>query len=178
MPKERFALPSRPLNLKEEELTQVAQSREEFKYVEKILPSEIVPEPPVHESYPTPSGWMPPNYEKSSKLPYYVLRTRFHNFPIYLVEREGGSRKLVRIKNIHGNIWVTNSKKISFKNFILIFFLKQFDADLRKFIQESLEKYEDKKLSIYSQVNEVQRQVLVKGHYHEYISKFFIECGF
>ena len=65
-----------------------------------------MPEPPKHDIYPTPSGWVPVNADKSSKLNYYVLRTRFHNFPIYPLEREGGSRKLVKIKYIEGNIWV------------------------------------------------------------------------
>lgn len=87
-------------------LTKAIESKEEFKHVLKLLPQEIVPQPPSHSSYPTPSGWQPPNYEKAKKLPYAVLRTRSHNFPIYLEEREGGSRKLVRIKNIQGDIWV------------------------------------------------------------------------
>ncbi len=82
------------------------ESKEEFKFVEKILPSELVPEPPAHEVYPTPSGWVPPNPKLSSRLSYAVLRTRFHNFPIYPLTREGGSRKLVRIKFIEGDIWV------------------------------------------------------------------------
>jgi large subunit ribosomal protein L49 len=65
-----------------------------------------VPDPPVHESYPTPSGWVPIDVNKAKKLPYQVLRTRFHNYPIYTEEREGGTRKLVRIKHIQGDIWV------------------------------------------------------------------------
>ena len=52
------------------------------------------------------SGWSPPNAEKSSKLNYYALRSRYHSYPIYYEEREGGSRKLVRVKNIQGDIWV------------------------------------------------------------------------
>lgn len=43
-------------------LTGVVESRdpEEWKFVEALLPSRIVPEPPKHSSYPTPSGWVPP----------------------------------------------------------------------------------------------------------------------
>ena len=152
-------MPSKPLNWKNEEITNVVESKEEFQFVEKLLCSPIVPEPPRHESYPTPSGWLPQNVEKSSKLSYAVLRTRFHNFPIYPITREGGSRKLVRIKFIEGDIW-------------------KFDKDLRAFIQKSVAIAENKKLNIYSQVNEVQRQVLVKGHYQEYINNFFLHCGF
>jgi hypothetical protein len=68
----------------------------------------------MHEKYPTPSGWIPVNVEKALNTPYRVLRTRFHNYPIYRVEREGGSRKLIRIKNIDGDIWV-NINFTSFK---------------------------------------------------------------
>lgn len=156
---DRKPLPSRPINLKDHEFTNIIESKEEFQHVKKLIPSLVVPDPPKHESYPTPSGWVPSDYEKSSKLSYSVLRTRFHNFPIYALEREGGSRKLVKLKRIEGDIW-------------------QFDKDLRNYIEQCIEKYEGKKLNVYSQVNEVQRQVVVKGHYQEYVNKFFIECGF
>ncbi len=39
-----------------------------FKYVEKLIPNQVVPEPPKHDSYPTPSGWVPINPEKSDKI--------------------------------------------------------------------------------------------------------------
>jgi hypothetical protein len=61
---------------------------------------------------------------------------------------------------------------------MIFFYQKQFDKDLRNYIQNCLEKNENKKLVIYSQVNEIQRNVVVKGHYQEYISNFLIECGF
>ena len=123
--KERFTLPTRPLKYQNEELTPVVESPEDYKFVEKLIPSQIVPEPPQHESYPTPSGWVPVNIEKSSRLPYAVLRTRFHQFPLYAIEREGGSRKLVRIKNIEGDIWVTSwslfhNRILFFQNLLLI----------------------------------------------------------
>jgi len=37
-----------------------SQDAEEWKFVEALLPSKIVPDPPKHDSYPTPSGWVPP----------------------------------------------------------------------------------------------------------------------
>jgi large subunit ribosomal protein L49 len=152
-------LPSRPLNAQNHEFTKVVESKEEFVHVLKLIGNPIVPEPPKHETYPTPSGWVPTNLEKASKLPYYVLRSRFHNFPIYALEREGGTRKLTKIKYIEGDIW-------------------QFDKDLRKFIEDCLERDSGKKEKIYSQVNEIQRQVVVKGHYQPLVNKFFLECGF
>lgn len=103
---EQFKLPSRPNNLKDEKLTGVIESKEDFeKYVKKILPNNMVPDPPVHKSYPTPSGWVPPDSEKASRLPYFVLRTRFHQFPIY-PEMRDGSKRYVLVRNIEGNIWV------------------------------------------------------------------------
>lgn len=101
-----LTIPSRPLNSDKHVFTKVIESKEDFEHVKKILPKQLVPDPPKHESYPTPSGWVPPKYEKCSKLAYSVLRTRYHNFPIYVLEREGGSRKLVKIRNIEGDIWV------------------------------------------------------------------------
>lgn len=119
--KQRMPLPSRPLTFENQQLTNVVESTEEFKFVEKLIPSSIVPEPPKHDSYPTPSGWVPIDVEKASQLPYAVLRTRFHQFPMYPLEREGGSRKLVRIKNIDGDIWV-NIYLFTFCNQIYNFF--------------------------------------------------------
>lgn len=41
--------------------TGVEESRdpEEWAAVERVLPQGTVPEPPKHDSYPTPSGWFP-----------------------------------------------------------------------------------------------------------------------
>lgn len=103
---QKFQHPSRPASLADEKLTDVVESKEDFeKYVKKILPDYLVPDPPLHDSYPTPSGWVPPNLEKAARLPYFVLRSRFHQFPIYPEERDG-SKRYVRIKNIEGDIWV------------------------------------------------------------------------
>lgn len=172
--------PSRPVTLKDAKLTNVIESKEEFeKYVKRILPSQFIPEPPKHDSYPTPSGWVPPNYEKCGKLPYYVLRTRFHQFPIYPEERDG-SKRYVRIKNVEGDIWVRcfSSLFILHRLIYNLIFFKQFERDLRKHIEESIKKHENKSENVYAQVNEIQRHVLVKGYYQEYINDFFLKCGF
>ena len=102
----RIPIPKRPKNYENKEFPNFVTSKDEFKFVEKLIPNEIVPDPPVHQNYPTPSGWIPVNVDKALSSSYRVLRTRFHNYPIYRNEREGGSRKLVRIKNIDGDIWV------------------------------------------------------------------------
>lgn len=107
--REPVKIPSRPSEYKNEQLTKYVESKAEFEHVKKLIPNEIVPDPPQHESYPTPSGWIPVDVEKAKKWPYYVLRTRYHNYPIYREIREGGSRKLIRIKYIQGDIWVNKS---------------------------------------------------------------------
>lgn len=55
---------------------------------------------------------------------------------------------------------------------------KKFDKDLREFIEECIGQTDAKHTYVYSQVNEIQRHVLVKGPYEEYVNKFFIKCGF
>jgi len=34
--------------------------KEDFKWVDRLLPPSKIPEPPKHTNYPTPSGWFPP----------------------------------------------------------------------------------------------------------------------
>jgi hypothetical protein len=102
----RIRIPNRPINAKDYEYTGFQSYTDEFKYVEDILPVGMVPDPPKHDQYPTPSGWLPPNTDKAKNLPYAALRTRFHMYGIYPITREGGTRKLVKVKYIQGDIWV------------------------------------------------------------------------
>ena len=37
----------------------VTHDPEEWAAVERVLPDPLVPDPPKHDSYPTPSGWQP-----------------------------------------------------------------------------------------------------------------------
>lgn len=95
----------KPIDWSKHKITNFVKSKEEFEHVNKIIGEQTVPDPPQHESYPTPSGWYAVNPEKCSKLPYYALRSRYHNYPIYPILRDG-SRKLVKIRCIQGDIWV------------------------------------------------------------------------
>ena len=36
-------------------------SHDDFKWVKRLLPPSVVPDPPKHAKYPTPSGWVPPS---------------------------------------------------------------------------------------------------------------------
>ncbi|KAI0229310.1 39S ribosomal protein L49, mitochondrial [Lamellibrachia satsuma] len=125
---------------------------EEWKFVERILPKEVVPPPPAHASYPTPSGWVPPK-ESSQSLPYYVRRTRFHQLPIYLEILNGGNRKMTMVKKVNGDIWA-------------------FEAELRKYLEEKTGG------RIYTQVDEVCCKLRVRGIHVEDTAKFVLDKGF
>ncbi|XP_064603513.1 large ribosomal subunit protein mL49-like [Liolophura sinensis] len=125
-------------------------SKEEFKFVERLLPNYVIPDPPKHEEYPTPSGWVPPA-ENIPDLPYSVRRTRHHNLPVYFELR--GNRKLTKVRGIYGDIWA-------------------FEADLRAYLEEKAGK------KLYTQVHEVARLVRVKGSFVENTSDFLVQQGF
>lgn len=133
-------------------LTDVIESRdpEEWKFVEALLPNKIVPEPPKHSSYPTPSGWVPP--KEHVDTPYRVRRTRFHNLPVYYVVLNGGNRPFTTISKVEGDIWAL-------------------DADVREYMIEQTSKV------TYTRVDEVCRKLWIRGTHLELISKFLISKG-
>jgi large subunit ribosomal protein L49 len=135
------------------ELTGVIESRDpdEWKFVEALLPDRIVPEPPKHAVYPTPSGWLPP--KEHVDTPYRVRRTRFHNFPVYLVVLNGGNRPFTTISKVEGDIWAL-------------------DADVRQFVSEHTGK------TTYTRVDEVCSKLWVRGRHLEILSQFLISRGF
>ena len=137
----------------ENPLTGVEVSTEEFKYVEKLMPDLVVPQPPKHDKYPTPSGWIPPS-EKGLTHPYFVERTRFHNLPVYLQDHLcGGTRKITLICRVKGDHW-------------------KFEADLRDFMSKRTDR------KVYTQVNEVREQVRLRGIYLDDVCQFLLEKGF
>ncbi|KAK7104441.1 large ribosomal subunit protein mL49-like [Littorina saxatilis] len=150
--KHRSALPP-AAEIPEEDLADYEMSSEEFKYVERILPSKTVPPVPHHDSYPTPSGWVPPK-ESAKSLPYYVRRTKNHMLPIYEEVRNGDTRKLVMIKHIDGDIWA-------------------FDADLKAHLQEVTTRK-----VIATQVHEMGGYLRVKGLVAEEVCQFLLDKGF
>ncbi|KAK3594331.1 hypothetical protein CHS0354_024267 [Potamilus streckersoni] len=136
---------------REEEYVDIEFSTDEFKYVEKLLPSKTVPEPPKHTLYPTPSGWVPPAANLST--PYAVNRTKNHNLPVYLQVKVGGTRKLTLIRKIDGDIWAL-------------------EADIRNFLEPITGK------KCLTQVHEVARFIRVRGNYVTEVGKFLIDKGF
>jgi len=134
------------------EFTKVEESTAEWDKVLDILPPEVVPDPPVHDIYPTPSGWLPP---KASALdsPYFVRRNRFHNYPVYLELLDGGQKKMTVTKNIEGDIW-------------------QMESDLRKRLQKNNSR------RINTQVDEICRKIRVRGVHLDDVSDFLKDRGF
>ena len=128
-------------------LTEVEVSKEEFKYVEKLIPNFIVPEPPKHEKYPTPSGWVPPT-EKGLTHPYFVERTRNHNIPVYHRHSDGGTRKLTVIGKVKGDHW-------------------KFEADLRDFLSRRTDG------KVYTQVDELTEKVIVRRDFFKRSYRIF-----
>jgi large subunit ribosomal protein L49 len=134
------------------ELTGMVESQnpDEWKFVEALLPPKIVPEPPKHAVYPTPSGWVPP--KGNLETPYLIRRTRFHNFPIYLIVLNGGNRPFTTICKVEGDIWAL-------------------DADVRQYVTERTGR------TTYTRVDEVCRKLWVRGRHVEMLSEFLVSKG-
>ncbi|XP_076100482.1 large ribosomal subunit protein mL49-like [Mytilus galloprovincialis] len=137
-------------------LTQFEESTEEFKFVEKILPRRNIPDLPVHTSYPTPSGWVPPDREKTKDLPYSVERNKNHNLPVYVKQTTLRGTKITTVINrVHGDIW-------------------QFEKDLKSHIEETVEM----RFPLLTEVSEVTRRVTLKGNHVELAGRWLIDKGF
>ncbi|KAJ1370902.1 hypothetical protein KIN20_032726 [Parelaphostrongylus tenuis] len=72
--------------------TGVEEVNIDWSFVERLMPHDIVPPLPVHQSYPTPSGWQPPKIHLRSSIlrskktrPYITIVFGFEKGP---AERE------------------------------------------------------------------------------------------
>ncbi|XP_022094907.1 39S ribosomal protein L49, mitochondrial-like [Acanthaster planci] len=128
------------------------ESKEDFKYVERLIPPLEPPGPPVHETYPTPSGWSPPKGTDPG-TPYSVRRTRYHSVPVYLKLKFGDSQQLTIVKNIEGDVWAL--------------------AEELKVYLEELAGY-----SLPMRVHEVGGRVHFKGMFKDEVKKWLLEKGF
>ena len=126
-------------------------SKEDFKWIRHVLPPSVVPDPPKHDKYPTPSGWSPPS-ETLPDLPYYVPRSRYHNLPVY-VKKEKNNRVLTQVADVDGDIWALEKDLIE-----LVRPLMTFDPATR--------------------VHEVTRTVFIKGDHGDIIKDFLLRKGF
>ncbi|BFZ06855.1 hypothetical protein BsWGS_09894 [Bradybaena similaris] len=127
----------------------------EFKYVEQLLPRPTVPEVPKHETYPTPSGWFPPNDALRSQKKFLVRRTRNHMLPVYssLQRFWYGMNHMVVVRQIEGDIWALES-------------------ELRDFLMEKTGLN-----NIRTQVHEVSRQIRIRGLHGPLVAEFLLGCG-
>lgn len=142
-----------------ETVTRVEESREDFRYVAKLLHRHAVPAPPKHDVYPTPSGWVPPA-DHVPDLPYFVPRTKYHNLPVYLDKAFHQTKIMTKINNVEGDIW-------------------QFRHDLVEFLMPFLrEHYVYSKEKMPTQVAEMYRVVRIKGDHVMATKKFLLDRGF
>uniref|UniRef100_A0A915JTI4 Large ribosomal subunit protein mL49 n=1 Tax=Romanomermis culicivorax TaxID=13658 RepID=A0A915JTI4_ROMCU len=141
--------------------TQVESSTEEFKWVERLKPTVIIPDVPKHEKYPTPSGWRPPKNPPPA-LPYFVARNRKHVFNISLERRrdtldtvtvEFNYVELVVLRNVHGDVFAC-------------------EKDLKQYLTQKVGH------TIATHVNEPQGKIRVKGADRSLVEQFLWDCGF
>lgn len=134
----------------EDNRSPIIESTEEYKYVERLIPSSRIPTPPKHTG-PTPSGWIPPA-DSPPSLPYMIRRSRMHNIPIY-TDVTNSNRKLTLIRKVEGDIWAL-------------------EKDVRQYLQEVTGK------ELPTQVNEVTMTLKVKGHFDKELKDWLVSKGF
>lgn len=130
---------------------EVIKNPPEWKYVERLIGSTTIPRPVVKAEYP--SGWTAPDPAKYKDLPYFIERTKNFMHPVYLEITFRGHRRVTRIKNIEGDIW-------------------KLEEDLHKVIEKRVGH------RVFSQINEMNRQIRYKGDFVTIIEKFLRDNGF
>ncbi|XP_076022848.1 large ribosomal subunit protein mL49 [Genypterus blacodes] len=130
--------------------TQILESTEEYKFVERLIPPSRVPAPPHHDG-PAPSGWTPPA-DTPPALPYMIRRSRMHNVPVY-TDITNGNRKTTLVRKVEGDIWAL-------------------EKDVKRFLQEVTGR------ELPTQVNEVTMSLRVKGHYDQELKEWLVKKGF
>ncbi|GBP53276.1 Probable 39S ribosomal protein L49, mitochondrial [Eumeta japonica] len=122
----------------------------EWKYVERLLPFETIPNPLIKDKYP--SGWVPPK-EEAKELPYFIHRSKNHFLPVYLKISLRGSKKISIIRKIDGDIWLLND-------------------ELKKFLKDK------NKMYVETRVHELAQFIEVKGDYVIDIRNWALSKGF
>ncbi|PIO74569.1 hypothetical protein TELCIR_03410 [Teladorsagia circumcincta] len=163
----------RALPEKTSTLTGVEEVKIDWSYVERLMPHEVVPPLPKHSSYPTPSGWQPPQDKRVCEillslpdpppnLPYYVRRKRDHTLPLYLSRKKDllnevtldiDHVELVVMKEIEGDIFAC-------------------EKDLREFLETELG------MPVATHVDELKGRITIKGADRSLVEKFLFSRGF
>ncbi|XP_062870397.1 mitochondrial ribosomal protein L49 [Trichomycterus rosablanca] len=128
----------------------VIESKEEFQYVERLIPPSSIPPPPKH-TCTTPSGWTPPSVTPPS-LPYMIRRSRMHNIPVYS-DMKHGNQKSTIIRKVEGDIWALNK-------------------DVKNHLQQVTGR------DTPTQVNEVTMSIRVKGEFNKELKDWILQHGF
>jgi len=138
---------------------------EEWKYVERLLPSRLIPEVPKKDYYP--SGFKLPRYsaeEAIEKYQYFVGRTHNHMLPVYCEVRIIPVDKKQH-RDIEEETLVTNLRKAEGDLF-------QLRKDLDDFL---FAKY---KREFICQVSELQNMLVWSGDFEDEIKEFLLNKGF
>ncbi|CAO1408783.1 unnamed protein product [Diamesa serratosioi] len=129
---------------------EIVQNAPEWKYVEQLLGERVIPQPIKKSEYP--SGWTLPNPELFKSLPYYVERTKNFMLPVYMDITFRGQRRITIVRKIEGDIW-------------------KLEEELKQMIGDKVKK------PIFTQVNEMNRQISFKGDYVSLVQEFLISKG-
>ncbi|XP_067012079.2 large ribosomal subunit protein mL49 [Anabrus simplex] len=129
---------------------EISNSPEEWKFVERLLPLKVVPEPVPKSEYP--SGWKPPS-DECLRYPYYIERSKNHMLPVYLDLSYRGMRKITKLKRIHGDIWAL-------------------EKELKDYLEEKNQKI------VTSQVHEQCGHIFFKGDHVHYCQEWLLSKGF
>ncbi|XP_017065019.1 probable 39S ribosomal protein L49, mitochondrial [Drosophila eugracilis] len=123
----------------------------EWRFVERLLPAETVPQPAEKSKYP--SGWQPQK-ENGSELGYYVGRTKNHMVPVYLHTKFRGQRRITVVRRVQGDIW-------------------SLEKDLRAVVEKS----RNGKLCA-TRINELSGQIHFHGDHVDLLRDYLKEKGF
>lgn len=137
--------------IKEQYEYEISKTPNEWNYVERLLPFETIPKFTPKEEYP--SGWVPPK-EEAINQPYFIQRTKNYELPIYLDITYRGMRKISKIRNIDGDIWLMNDE-----------------------IKAYLKKKNNSRF-IVTRVHEVARNIEAKGDYVNDLREWALSKGF
>ncbi|KAL9887139.1 mitochondrial ribosomal protein L49 isoform 1-T2 [Glossina fuscipes fuscipes] len=133
---------------------EIVKNPPEWKYVERLLPKEVIPKPLQKAEYH--SGWKPPTVDLRNidQFKYYVARTKNYMLPVYLKQTFRGQRRVTVIRRIQGNLW-----------------------ELEREIRELVEKARNGRVCA-TRVNEMSGQVQIHGDYVDIIREYLKSKGY
>ena len=133
---------------------EVSSDQTEWKFVERLLPMDIVPPlpPAPNEDGSYPSGFIMAR-AKPGDYPYHISRTRSHMLPVYTVFKRPQELVTTHISNCEGN-------------------LHQLKNDLCAFLEDRYER------EFISQVGELYGKVRFRGDFEQDFKEFLLEKGF